>query len=391
MRVSYPPRFQRLTMTGKKIRICHTVRQLGYGGIEVWLMQVLRHLDPEKFQIDVLVHDETPGPLEQGAIRLGARVIRCPYSTNPWTYSRNFLRVLREHGPYDVVHSNFPLGGFHLLLANRAGVKGRVSHCHTDEPRRITKKGFLRKYQSALSTHWIKRYANLGLFCSRQAARNLIGSDWDSDPRWRESPCGFDLEPFRADFDRTALRAEWGIPANALVIGHVGRFMEVKNHEFLVQVAAEVDKRHPEMRLLLVGDGKLRRAIERQVSQLGLTDKVIFAGQRRDVARLLQAMDVFLFPSIWEGLGLAPIEAQLAGLPCVISDTLPEEVTLAPALVKRLSLQDSPAAWAQAVLDFSDSRPAVTRPEVMQIVENSPLNIEVKVALLAEWYTRIAA
>jgi glycosyltransferase involved in cell wall biosynthesis len=378
-------------MTGKKIRICHTVRHLGYGGIEVWLLQVLRHLDSEKFQIDILVHDEVPGPLEQEAVRLGARILRCPYSTNPWTYSRHFLRVLREHGPYDVVHSNFPLGGIHLLLANRAGVKGRVTHCHTDEPRRVTKKSFLRKYQSALSTHWIKRHANLGLFCSRQAARNLIGPDWDLDPRWQESPCGFDLQPFFSDFDPGAVRAEFGIPENALVIGHVGRFMEVKNHEFLVQVAAEVNKRRPEMRLLLVGDGKLRPAVERQVSQLGLNDQVVFAGQRPDVARLLQAMDVFLFPSIWEGLGLAPIEAQLAGLPCVITDVIPAEVTLAPALVKRLSLQDSAATWAQAVLDFVDHRPVITRAEVLQIVEKSRLNIKVNVAMLEEWYTRIAA
>lgn len=391
MRVIYPPRFQRLTMTGKKIHICHAVRHLGFGGIEVWLMQVLRHLDPGKFQIDILLHDEVPGPLEQEAIRLGARIIRLPYTTNPWTYSRHFLRVLRENGPYDVVHSNFPLGGFHLLLANRAGVKGRVAHCHTDEPLRITKKSFLRKYQSALSTHWIKRHANLGLFCSQQAARNLIGPDWHSDPRWQESPCGFDLEPFRSGVDRGAVRAEFGIPENALVIGHVGRFMEVKNHKFLVQVAAEVNKRHPEMRLLLVGGGKLRPVIEQQISQLGLTDKVIFAGQRGDVPRLLQAMDVFLFPSIWEGLGLAPIEAQLAGVPCVITDVIPAEVTLAPALVRRLSLKDSPEVWARAVLDFAKNRPAITRAEVMQAVEQSRLNIQVNVAMLEEWYTRIAA
>lgn len=375
----------------KKIRILHILLGMSMGGIEVWLTQVLRHLDWDRFQIDIQVHDEGQGCLSAEAEKLGARIIHCPYSLNPFVYASHFNRILKEYGPYDIVHSHLPLGGYHMRLARQAGVQGRVIHCHTDEMRRRTKKRLIRRYLSAISTHWIKRHANLGLLCTRQAARNLLGPAWTSDPRWQAFPCGFDLEPFRTEYDLGSVQAEFGIPSNALVIGHVGRFMEVKNHKFLVEVAAEVNKRRPEMRVLLVGDGRLRPTVTEQVAEKSLSDKVIFAGQRSDVGRLMRAMDVFMFPSIWEGLGLAPIEAQLAGVPCVITDTIPEEVTLAAAMVKRLSLGDSAEAWAEAILDFGKNRPEDPRSELTRIAEKSPLNIEINVELLEEWYTRLAA
>jgi glycosyltransferase involved in cell wall biosynthesis len=225
------------------------------------------------------------------------------------------------------------------------------------------------------------------LACSGDAAVSLFGADWQDSQKTRILHCGIDLAPFCASVNRAAVRAEMGIAADALVLGHVGRFFEQKNHEFLVEIAAEVAKREPRAILLLVGDGPLRTQTEQKVASLGLRDRVIFAGVRADVHQLmLGAMDVFVFPSLYEGLGLVLIEAQAAGIPCVISDTVPQEADLVLPLMRRVSLSASPAIWAEALLA---GRHAVSFPpqaECLRLVERSPFNISTSAARLEELY-----
>ncbi|MGO9691540.1 MAG: glycosyltransferase [Syntrophobacteraceae bacterium] len=160
-----------------------------------------------------------------------------------------------------------------------------------------------------------------------------------------------DLEPFRQETDPARVRVEIGIPSDACVIGHVGRFHEAKNHSFLVEIAFEIAKREPRMRLLLVGDGPLRSQVEQKTAQLGLTGKVIFAGIRTDIPRLmLGAMDIFIMPSLYEGLPLVGIEAQAAGLPLLVSDTITDELPAVKRMVHRLSLNAPPSVWAEKAL-----------------------------------------
>ncbi|MDQ6740622.1 MAG: glycosyltransferase [Actinomycetota bacterium] len=186
-----------------------------------------------------------------------------------------------------------------------------------------------------------------------------------------------DTTPFRQDVDRAALRSELGLPADAFVIGHVGRFVEEKNHAFLVQVVAEVARREPRTRLLLVGEGPLRPAVAQLVEQSGLAGRVVFAGLRSDVARLmLGAMDVFLFPSILEGLGLVLVEAQASGLPCIISSVVPSEADVVPSLVRRMDLAQPPSSWAAAVLEARNARLPGARTAALATVEGSRFNIQ---------------
>lgn len=358
-------------------RILHVVGGMDRGGIETWLMHTLRHIDRRRFQMDFLVHTEQKCAYDEEILGLGSRIIPCLHPSHPLTYGRRFKKITRECGPYDVVHSHVHhFSGYVLRLAKQARVPRRIAHSHNDIFRLNVQVGFWRKIYLRLMKRWVKDYATVGLGLSRQAGEALFGPDWQSDPRWRIYAYGVDLTPFRSSLDLPAVRRELGISADALVIGHVGRFMEQKNHGFLVEIFREVARLEPKARLLLVGDGPLRSRIELQVVNAGLTDQVIFTGVREDVPQLmLGAMDLFLFPSLFEGLGLVLIEAQAAGLPCIFSDTVPEEADVVGPLVRRVSLAQPASVWAKTVIAARDTRNAITSQEALAMVEQSAFNI----------------
>jgi glycosyltransferase involved in cell wall biosynthesis len=189
-----------------------------------------------------------------------------------------------------------------MKVAHAACVPIRVAHSHADTSRLDARAGLGRRLKQALSRLWIDRYATLGLAASREAAEAPFGPRWENDRRWRVLHCSIDLSLFEAGRpDRDTVRAEIGIPADAFVVGHVGRFDEQKNHAFLIDIASEAARREPRFCLLLAGDGELRPAIEEKVARLGFHDRVIFAGSRSDVPRLMMgAMDAFILPSLYE-------------------------------------------------------------------------------------------
>jgi glycosyltransferase involved in cell wall biosynthesis len=338
----------------KPIRVLHVVGGMNRAGTETWLMHLLRNIDREHYRMDFLVHSAQPFEYAEEIEALGSRVIPCLHPARPWRYARNLMRIFREDGPYDVVHSHVHhFTGLPLYLARRAGVPVRIAHSHSDTSRSDSGVGPARKAYLGFMKHLIRSNATAGLAASRKAAAALYGPGWESDPRWRLLYCGIDLKPFRQETDPAWVRAEIGIPSDACVIGHVGRFHEAKNHSFLVEIAFEIAKREPRMRLLLVGDGPLRSQVEQKTAQLGLTGKVIFAGVRADVPRLmLGAMDIFIMPSLYEGLPLVGIEAQAAGLPLLVSDTITDELPAMKQMVHRLSLNAPPSVWAEMALQL---------------------------------------
>lgn len=370
------------------VRILHVVGSMNCAGTETWLMHVARHIDRRRFRMDFLVHSTASNAYDQELQALGCRVIPCLGATRPWQYAGNFRRVLRECGPYDIVHSHVHhYSGFALRLAHAAGVSSRIVHSHSDTLRRDASASLTRRAYLRLSRRWIQKYATTQLACSREAATALFGPRWKVGPWNRILHCGIDLTPFSANVDRTVLRRELGITADACVLGHVGRFVEVKNHRFLVEVAAELFRSHSNAVLLLVGDGPLRQEIERKAAVLGISNQVVFAGVRNDVARLmLGAMDVFVFPSEYEGLGLASVEAQSAGVPCVLADSIPAEADVVGALVHRVSLSESPNRWADVIWQAASSGRSVDRHAALNLVRQSNFNIATSVAVLEEIY-----
>ncbi|MBD2165283.1 glycosyltransferase [Calothrix membranacea FACHB-236] len=359
------------------------------GGIETWLMHILRHIDRDRLQMDFLVHATNPCAYDEEIRRLGSRIIPCPLQRwRPWEYAANFRQILSEYGPYDIVHSHVHhFSGYTLRLARFAGVPIRIAHSHNDTSSQEAKAGLYRRWYCSVMKSWIAENATLGLGCSHKAVADLFGSQWQADRRWQLLYYGIDLEPFQNLVDPVAVRAELNIPADAFVIGHVGRFHPQKNHQLLIDITAQIAQREPRMYLLLLGEGYLQPEILDRVLQMGLGDRVIFAGSRSDIPRLmLGAMDVFLLPSLHEGLPLVLLEAQAAGLPCIISDEITTEVDIVKPLIQRLSISQSASQWAEVLWHQRNTVLSITRRYALELITQSPFSIETSVQNLQKMY-----
>jgi glycosyltransferase involved in cell wall biosynthesis len=370
------------------IRILHVVGMMNRGGVETWLMHILRNIDRKTFQMDFLVGTTDTCDYDAEIIALGGRIIPCTGSSNPLLYAQKFNQVLREHGPYDVVHSHIHhYNGYILLLAHRAGVPIRVCHSHTDSSALEAKSGWLRRLYFKVMSYWIDSHATIGLGCSDVASANLFGDDWKNDPRWQIYYCSIDLGVFETPIQPETIRKELGIPAQAFVIGHVGRFLKVKNHTFLLDIFVEVLKQEPQAYLLLVGEGPLQQTIAQQVLAKGLSPRTIFAGNRPDVPVLMRgAMDAFVMPSFSEGLPLVGIEVQAAGLPTFLSETITAEVCIVKSLVTQLSLSQPASMWATKIIK-SQHESSIDQIQALTTIKQSHFNIQVGMIELIKIYS----
>ena len=321
-------------------RVLQVVTHMNRGGLETMLMNYYRQIDRSRVQFDFLTHREGEKDYDAEIRALGGRIYHVP-PVNP--FSAGYLRSLDEffaaHPEYRVVHSHLDcMSAYVLRAARKHGVPVRIGHSHSSSQDKDVK--YLIKL---LCKRGIPAQATQLFACAEEAGKWMFGG-----ADFRVLPNAIDAAAYRFDeVVRQEVRLELGLE-DALVLGHVGRFSEPKNHPFLIELFAEAVKHEPRARLLLVGDGEGRASIEEKVQKLGLTDKVLFLGVRSDVNRLLQAMDVFVFPSLYEGLPVSLVEAQAAGLPCVISDKVSPESILTD-LVQQLPL-GSAETWAEQVL-----------------------------------------
>jgi len=376
-------------MRRPEVRILQVVGSMKRGGIETWLMSIMRHIDRERFRFDFLVSNSAPSPHEPEIRSLGGHIVVCKAHSAPARFAWNFGRAMREHGPYDVVHAHLHrLNGLVAWLAWRSAVPARIVHSHFDTAPLDNGAGVLTGLRHRLGGVLIHRFATGGLAVSAPAADALFGRHWRADPRFRLFSLGF--EPYRQPVDRAAIRAALGIPPEAIVVGHAGRFTEQKNHLFFVDIAAALARSAACWYFLLVGDGGTRPATEERVRAAGLAGRFCFTGLRTDVQALMAgAMDLFLLPSLYEGLPFVLLEAQAAGLPCIFSAHIANEVDVLPALMHRVGLEESPEVWAAAVARAQRAR-TVTREEALAAIGQSSFDIRNSVRLLEEYYLAAA-
>jgi glycosyltransferase involved in cell wall biosynthesis len=375
-------------MAEKPIRILQVLSSIAGGGVGVWLLNVMRRLSP-RYQFDFIVFSPEPPKVVREIEAHGGRLLLCDDPHRPWALALRFVKLLRRHGPYDIVHCHlFTYSGLIVYLAYIMNVQQRIVHSHTDTSLNETgHSNLFRSVYLALMKKWIRAYATHCLAISKAAAKDLFGDTWLKDGRVRIIHCGIDLSNFGDLVEPIAFRQELNLPPDAFVVGHVGRFIPLKNHVFILTIAQELLKREPRAYFLLVGNGPLRQEMENLAHQQGIHEHVRFLGLRDDVPRLLlRAMDVVILPSWYEGLPLILLEAQAAGRPCLFSDIITEEAEVVFPLIKRLSLTQPAAEWAKALIFLKELNLEVNRKKTSALFEKSPFNIETSVAELEKVY-----
>lgn len=353
-------------------RILQVVTDMNMGGIETLIMSYYRRMDRSKVQFDFLMHRSEPSYFDKEIRALGGRIYRLP-PIRPQTfpaYRWELARFFKIHS-YRVVHAhNNAYSMFVLREAQQHGVPVRIasSHCafpNLDPLKRVT-------YDYCRSR--INRYCTHRLACSALAGQWLF-----SGAKFDILTNAINAEQFRLSPKvRAEYRKQLGVEGRFAML-HVGRFTEEKNHTFLLDAFCEVLKREPGAVLLLVGDGPLRPEMEQKAASLP-AGAVRFLGIRNDVPQLLQAGDVFVFPSHFEGLPVTMIEAQAAGLPCIMSANVTDECVVTD-LVKILPI-DNPAAWAEAIL----SAKGTPRTDRLAQIQESGYDITAAAEKLTRFY-----
>ena len=327
------------------IRVLQILGIVANGGVEAVIMNYYRHIDKTKIQFDFVVHNDADKNYIREAEKLGAQIYKViPYNKNIFKFIFNIYQIIKEHH-YQIVHCNMnALSGFALFAAYLANAKIRILHNHTTD----NKEEKLRSLIKRILRPFAKLLANQYWACSNLAAEWMYGKKAVEENKVTIINNAIDLDKFKFDREkREKIIKELGLE-NCFVIGHVGRFMKQKNHEFLIDIFDEILKRRENAKLLLIGDGKLRSQIEKKVKDLGISNKVIFLGNRNDVADLYNAMDVFVFPSLYEGLGMVTIEAQVNSLHTIVSTEIPIEAKISE-YIKFISLHQPLKDWCNEI------------------------------------------
>ena len=359
------------------VRVAQIIGKLSAGGVEAVLYNYYRFIDKSKFQFDFFYDADSAVAPPPDLTGMGARFYRIP----PYQQLPAYIKALEGYfraNQYAIVHSNMnTLAVFSLFAAWRAGVPVRIVHNHSTAGKGETKKNVL-KY---ILRPFAGVFATERCACSRYAGAWMFGKKAVESGKVTIFNNAIDCAKYRYNERlRQDVRHELGVEGH-FVVGHVGRFCYQKNHEFLIDLFAEVHRQEPGAVLLLVGGGELEQAVRAKVNAKGLESAVLFLGVRQDVWRLYQAMDCFVLPSRYEGLGMVGIEAQAAGLPCVFSREVPDEAAITEN-VRYLALDAPVSVWAKAVLASRD----FVRKDTLEAIRKAGFDIEKEAGRLEGYY-----
>lgn len=300
------------------IRVLQIMGKMHGGGVEQVVMNYYRHIDRDIVQFDFLVDkDSTLVPRDE-IENLGGHVIEIVPYQHVVEYQQELGHILSVEA-YPIVHSHLnALSIFPLRVANAVGVPVRIAHSHST----MGKGEYAKNSMKVILKHFSNIYPTHRLACSKYAGEWLFGKNKQFEVLYN----AIDLKSYVFDAKvRKSVRCDLNISDDTFVIGHVGRFMPQKNHRFIFDVFEKLLKLRSNSILICVGSGKSEAYFKQLARIHGISDKVIFLGQRNDVDRIYQGFDAFVLPSLYEGLGLAAIEAQTAGLPCLLSSAVPKE------------------------------------------------------------------
>lgn len=333
------------------IRILHVLGSTNLGGAESRIMDIYRYIDREKVQFDFLVHQTDTGYYEEEIKQLGGRIYRVPRFKlyNLLAYKKALQKFFAEHHEFKAVHGHMTsTATIYLKIAKKVGIPMTIAHARS---------AGVDKGLKGRITLWIrkplKHRCDYMFSCSGLAAEAVFGSKNTLDGKVKIIPNAIDVAPFRYQEEvRQKMRSSLGVE-DKFVIGHVGRFHYAKNHEYLLKIFVKIAEKKENAVLFLLGEGSLMEEMKKLAISLGIEEKVIFFGNKKETWDYYQAMDYFVFPSRFEGLPGTVVEAQSAGLKCLISDTIAKEVGITD-LVTYKSIEVEPAEWAAWVLEHEN-------------------------------------
>lgn len=358
------------------IRVLQVVNNMHRAGLETMLMNYYRHIDREKIQFDFLTHRPEKDDYDDEIESMGGVVYHAPrlYPQNYPAYFKFMKQFFVEHSEYKIIHSHIDTMSFLPLLAGKkAGISVRIAHSHNTSIDKDFKRLLKNYFRSKITT-----VANYYCACGEEAGQFLFqGKEFDIIPNAVEA----ELFSFNEE-NRKRKRKELQL-ADQLVIGHIGRISYQKNHKFLIEIFHEILKMKKDAILLLIGIGEKELEIIQQVHKLGIENNVRFLGSRSDVDMLYQAMDVFVLPSLFEGIPVVGVEAQFANLSCFFSNKVPKEVDFS-GKCKFVDLKDNAKTWAETIVnDYQESKP---RSDNNACIKNSYYDIEVAYKELENYY-----
>ena len=357
-----------------KKTVLHVLGGFNYGGAETFIINLYRNIDREKVKFDVLIRDSYNPQIEEFE-KLGGGVYKiASFPKHIVKSAVECRKFFMDNGyKYDAVHihANALIYIFPILYAKKYNCKNIILHSHNTKSKSAS---LLHK----INRFWLKK-VDVCLACGIDAGKWVFGK-----PSFQVINNGIDAERYRFNYTVSQdKRRELGFTEDNFVIGHVGRFAAQKNHKFLVDIFESVHNLNSKSKLLLVGNGELKNEVEDLLKSKGLLQETIFLSNRTDVPELLQAMDVFLFPSLYEGLSIALIEAQAAGLPCLISDTIDPRSAICDQ-VKILSLKQPAEEWAQEV--ENQKKTEIDRSRAILDVDKSGYNIRHTAKMMEKIY-----
>lgn len=361
---------------GEPIRVLHILQRMEAGGTQALLMNIYRKIDRTKVQFDFLVVYKEKQFYDDEIEKMGGHVYKLSFreDLNLPKFQKELADFFAQHHEYQIVHCHaYTIGYFCLKAAKKAGIPVRIAHSHSNAAVHDVKlplKLIMQKLFTIYSTDLFACSEEAGKFAFKAKKFGIVQNAIDS-------------QKFIADANireeiRKALRVE-----TKFVVGHVGRMQPEKNHDFLIDVFAEIKKKKQNAELILVGTGPLEEKVRSKVADKGLADCVQFLGNRKDMNRIYQAMDVFVFPSLFEGLGIVAIEAQAAGVPIVCSEGLPPETDITP-IYRKLLLSDGAEKWANAALEMAQNPKAHTN--MQQYVIDAGFDMDATAKYMESYY-----
>ena len=367
----------------RPIRVLMLFTILNRGGAETMVMNYYRAIDRSKVQFDFVVHREEEGDYEEEIRSLGGKIYRM-MPLRPHTfgkYEKQISSFFDAHPEYRIIHGQCSESGYFFYKeAARRGIPVIIAHAHNSHVK-FDLKWIVRTWMK----HQMRPYLTHYFACGEEAAEWLFGKQLAKNAIILKNA----INTLQYKFDeqlREKKRKELRLASSTLTICHIGRFDKVKNHSFILDIFEKLLKKRPDAHLLLIGDGVLRKQTENKAKEKGILAQVRFLGVRKDVNELLQAADVMVFPSLFEGLGIAVVEAQCTGMPCIISDIIPNEVMITD-LVEKVSLRESASSWAEKLIAATTR--TFDRPAYAEKVASAGYDIKSNSRWLENFYLNV--